>query len=258
MDSAAAPEPGSLTPIFVFYAVCVGLPLLIAAVVVAAVLSAGPLTVALLVAVAVVLAAYLTRRRYQRVDEVLLDELDVVDADEVEHARAYNLLEALSLRSGVAAPELYLSDDQTVNAAAIKQAGDAAAVITAGAASRLDRLQLEGLLAEVIVRIASGDARAATVATGMLLPFTDGPFSFLSNPATALIDRALHPDRELGGDMAAVKLTRYPPGLRDVLSMAGQDSGAVASSTGRLWVIPPSSHPARHDLDLRLAVLTEF
>lgn len=171
---------------------------------------------------------------------------------------AFNLLEALSLRSGVGAPELYLTDDDSVNALAIQQSGDAAAVITAGAAAKLDRLQLEGLLAEVIARIASGDARSATVAIGMLMPFTTGPLSFLSGVADSLIDRALNPERELRGDRAAVTLTRYPPGLQQALLLADDESEVGTAATARLWVVPPTAAAARYDLTVRLAILNEY
>ncbi|MFW2382415.1 MAG: hypothetical protein ACN4GZ_11710 [Acidimicrobiales bacterium] len=258
MESTQDSSPGSLTPIFVFYAAAVGIPLLLVAVLVAVVVPM-PLFLGLLIVVAVVgLTAYLTHRRYSKVDEILLDELDVVDADDREHARAYNLLEALSLRSGVDAPDLFLTDDESVNALAIQQSGDAAAVITAGAANKLDRLQLEGLLAEVIARIANGDARAATVAVGMLMPFSGGPLSFLAPAADSMIDRVLSPERELSGDLAAVNLTRYPPGLRDALELADEETGIGTEATTRLWVVPPSSSSSRYDLNVRLAILNEY
>jgi Zn-dependent protease with chaperone function len=258
VDSTQESGPGSLTPIFAFYAGVLGVPLVLLAVIVT-VLTPVPIFIGvLLVLAAVILAAFLTYRRYERVDEILLDDLDVVDADDRDHARAFNLLEALSLRSGVGAPELYLTDDESVNALAIQQSGDAAAVITAGAAAKLDRLQLEGLLAEVIARIAGGDARAATVAVGMLMPFTTGPLSFLSGFADSLTNRVLNPERELRGDQAAVTLTRYPPGLREALSLAEDESEVGTAATARLWVVPPATAAARYDLTVRLAILNEY
>ncbi len=258
VDSTQESRPGSLAPIFALYAGAVGIPLILLALLIAFAASLPVVVGLLLVVAALGSTAYLTYRRYNKVDEILLDELDVVDADENRHARAYNLLEALSLRSGVGAPELFLTDDESVNALAIQQSGDAAAVITAGAAEKLDRLQLEGLLAEVIARIASGDAKAATVAIGMAMPFSSGPLSVLSGVAESMIDRVLHPERELSGDLAAVGLTRYPPGLRDALSLADTNSGIGTATTARLWVVPPTPSVARYDLDVRLAILNEF
>ncbi len=240
---------------FAFHGVALGLPLLILAIVLGLI---TPVPMLALVLIAVLAAAYLTFRRYNSVDEVLLDELDVVDADETKHAGAYNLLESLSLSSGVPAPELYLTDEKSVNALAIQQSKDAAAVITAGAVEKLDRLQLEGLLAETIARIASDDARIATVATGMLMPFLQGPGSFLAPFATSILDRVLASDRELVGDIAAVGLTKYPPGLRDALSQADTTTAAGSAAMARLWVVPPAPHTPRYDLDVRLAALNEF
>ena len=261
MESTATQAP--LTHVFVFYGAAVAVPLIVLAVLVALVLGIAtsfPLALALilLILAALAAAAYLTQRRYSQVDEALLDELDVVDADEGEQAREYNLLESLSLRSGVNPPELFLTDDEAVNGLAIQQNGAAAAVITRGATDKLDRLQLEGLLAEIVARIANDDARRATVALGMMMPFIAGPVSFLAGPANKLIDRVLHADRELAGDVDAVGLTRYPPGLRDALIQASDLSVEGSASTDRLWVVPPASHSPRYDLSVRLAALNEF
>ncbi len=234
------------------------IPLALLAIVVTVLTPVTTMGGVLLVVLAGLLGSFLTYRRYKKVDEILLDDLDVVDADDHDHARAYNLLEALSLRSGVGAPELYLTDDDTVNALAIQQSGDAAAVITAGAASKLDRLQLEGLLAEVIARIASGDARAATVAVGMLMPFSASQLPILAGVADSLIDRALNPERELRGDRAALSLTRYPPGLREALSLADDECEVGTAATARLWVVPPATTVARYGLNIRLAILDEY
>lgn len=261
MDSTGTQAP--LSHVFLFYGAAVAVPLIILAVLVALVLGMATsfsLTaiVIILILAALAAAAYLTHRRYSQADEVLLDEFDVVDGDEHEHARAYNLLESLSLRSGINRPELYLTDDQAVNGLAIQQSGAAAAVITKGASERLDRLQLEGLLAEIVARIASGDARRSTVAIGMLMPLVAGPFSFLAGPARTLIDRVLHADRELAGDIDAVGLTRYPPGLRDVLQQASDQPVQASDATARMWVVPPDNHSPRYDLSVRLAALNEF
>ncbi len=252
-----------LTHVFVFYGAVKAVPLIVLAVVLAVLLGIATgfslvAALGLFILLALGIAAFLTHRRFSQVDEVLLDELDVVDADEDDQAREYNLLESLSLRSGVNAPELYLTDDEAVNGLAIQQSGDAAAVITRGAADKLDRLQLEGLLAEIIARIANDDARRATVAIGMLMPFTNGSLSFLAGPANKVIDRVLHADRELSGDIDAVGLTRYPPGLRDALSQADDQAVLGTPATARLWIVPPASQSPRYDLDVRLAALNEF
>ena len=261
MESTGTQAP--LTHVFVFYGAAAAVPLVVLAVLVALVLGIATsismaMALVILILAALVAAAFLTHRRFSQVDEVLLDELDVVDADEQEQAREYNLLESLSLRSGVSTPELFLTDDEAVNGLAIQQSGAAAAVITRGAADKLDRLQLEGLLAEIVARIANDDAHRATVAIGMLMPFTVGPASFLAGFANKIIDRVLHDDRELAGDMDAVGLTRYPPGLRDALIQASDLSVQESELTDRLWVVPPASYSPRYDLSVRLAALNEF
>jgi hypothetical protein len=253
------PSSRSLTPAIGLYGAVVAVPVLVVAIVVA-VVSPAPLW--LMLVLAVVLTAGLTLYRYRRVDAILLDHLDVVDADEVEHLRAFNLLESLSLRSGVAVPALYLTDDRSVNASAIQLGGDAAAIVTAGALERLDRLELEALLAEIIIRIADGDAHAATVAAGMAgLPFTQGPLSFLAPLADRAIRHALTEDREIIGDFAAVGLTRYPPALRNTLEYAADDATGAAGvqpATAYLWIVPRPPYEPHFDLAIRVDALNEF
>ncbi len=258
----APPDPESrqtLVPVVALYGVVVAVPTLVVAIFVA-VISPAPLW--LMVILAIVVAALLTAHRYRRVDAVLLDQLDVVDADEVEHLRVFNLLESLSLRSGVAVPALYLTDDRSVNGSAVQLGSDSAAVLTAGALDRLDRLELEALLAEIIIRIADGDAHAATVAAGMAgLPFTQGMFSFLSPVAHRAIRRALAEDREIAGDFAAVGLTRYPPALRNTLASAADDVTGVGSgqpATAYLWIVPRAPYEPEFDLAVRVDALNEF
>lgn len=205
---------------------------------------------------AVVVAVAVTAYRLGKVDEIVLDALDVTDADESAHARVFNLLESLSLSSGVPVPALYLTDDTVVNAAAVQGTGDSAAVLTTGAVDQLDRLQLEGLLAEVIVRIHSGDAQRATVAAGMLsLPF--GRASLLEPVTSTLLGRLIRGDREFVGDMAAIALTRYPPGLRQALALAGS-TNEQSPGTAHLWIVPSPPYVPEFDLDVRLAALNEF
>lgn len=237
------------------YALAVGLPLVVLGLLVGLF---TPVPIWLAVPAGLLVAAVLTIRRVRSVDEIVLDALDVTDADETEHARIFNLLESLSLTSGVPVPALYLTDDEGVNAAAVRGTGDSAAVITAGAVNGLDRLQLEGLLAEVIVRIQNGDAQQATLAAGMIsLPFLEGPVSALAPLGVAALSRLIPPDRELAGDMAAIALTRYPPGLREALSQAASPS-EDRPGTAHLWIVPSPPYIPEFDLEVRLAALNEF
>lgn len=256
-DSSPAP---SILPLLLFYGGVVGLAAVAVAILVG-IFTPIPLWVVLIVGI-LGTAGY-TIVRFNNVDQIVLDHLDVVDADEMVHARIFNLLESLSLSSGVPSPDLYLTDDPSVNAAGIQRGNDAAAVVTAGAVAHLDRLELEGLLAEVIIRIANGDARVSTVAAAMVgLPFSSGPLAFLAPIANRVMGSVLIPDRELIGDVASVKLTRYPQALANVLkrSTGLVDTPATASDNGsaHLWVVPPAPYDGRYDAAVRIAALNEF
>ncbi|NNF54715.1 MAG: hypothetical protein HKN03_09775 [Acidimicrobiales bacterium] len=255
----SSPSP-SILPLLLFYGGVLGL----AAVAVAVLLSLfTPIPLWVVLILGILGAVGYTVVRFNNVDQIVLDHLDVVDADEKIHARIFNLLESLSLSSGVPSPDLYLTDDPSVNAAAVQRGTDAAAVVTAGAVTHLDRLELEGLLAEVIIRIANGDARASTVSAAMIgLPFSTGPLSFLSPLAHKVMTAVLVPDRELIGDVASVRLTRYPQALANVLERSTGliDTPPTQSDAGsaHLWVVPPSPYHGRYDAAVRIAALNEF
>ncbi len=260
MSPADSNSPPSILPLLLLYGGILGIAAVAVAILIG-IFTPVPLWAVLLVGV--LSATGLTIVRFNKVDQIVLDHLDVVDADVTEHARIFNLLESLSLSSGVPSPDLYLTDDPSVNAAAVQRAGDAAAVITAGAVEHLDRLELEGLLAEVITRIANGDARASTVAAGMVtLPFSSGLLSFLSPLAERVMNSALVPERELIGDIAAVQLTRYPQAISTVLELSTglREAPSTVSHRGaaHLWVVPPSPYKGPYDAATRIAALNEF
>ena len=73
--------------------------------------------------------------------------------------RLYELVEDMALATGIAVPDVYLLPrDDSINAmVAGRGPADAALVVTRGAAERLDRRQLQALVAHEIDHIQSGD-----------------------------------------------------------------------------------------------------
>lgn len=197
----------------------------------------------------------------------LLDALGCEPADQADHARLLNLVQGLSLAGGSGEPEVYVVDSPARNAAAVAQGATNAIVATQGLLDSVDRVGLEGVVAEALVRIGSGDAEAATVGAALFGSMLSGPGGALLSPiAGAGLSRLLGPDRELMADQGAVALTRYPPGLLTALDAVRSGSAVVedvSSSLDHVWIVPPRSvtkaaGPGDTSLDLRIDVLGEL
>lgn len=199
----------------------------------------------------------------------LLKALGAVPADPADHARFFNLAQGLSLAGGISDPELYLVIDEARNAAAVAQGDRSAIVVTTGLHDAIDRMALEGIVAEALVRIENGDAEASTIGAALFGPLLVGPWSAVVRPLAGFgLNRLLGSDRDLAADRAAVALTRYPPGLLAGLDLIRGGTPAVSRSsraTDHVWLVPPSAVDRQAgvvlpsaSLDLRIDVLAEL
>lgn len=154
-----------------------------------------------------------------------------------------NLVDGLSLAIGVTDPDLQVIDDPAMNAISLAQGTNESIIVTSGLLDQLDRMQLEGVVAEMLVRVKSGDAERATTATGLLRPLLSGPLSGpLGGVGNNLLARLMPEDREMTADLAAVSVTRFPPGLGAALRTIAQGSFTPAGATvgnDHLWLAPP-------------------
>jgi heat shock protein HtpX len=182
--------------------------------------------------------------------------------DPVRHARLVNQVEGLSAGAGVRMPTLRVLDQPGLNAMAAGLRRDKALVaVTQGLLDELTRIELEGVLAEVVVQIRRGDTAPLTV-----MAATWGWGARFAVPA----------DRDATSDQLAVSLTRYPPGLEGALAKMAAH-GTVVTGLGRglaqLWLADPApsptgrgpeprgtaaSHAGRLPLDERVEALREL
>ncbi|HKY17095.1 MAG TPA: M48 family metalloprotease [Microthrixaceae bacterium] len=196
----------------------------------------------------------------------LLRFLQVQTADPLEHARYRNLVEGLCITSGIDEPELFVVDEERPNVMVLGQPGEAAIVVTTGLLSTLNRVELEGVIAEALARIRSFEAhlgsQAAAFVCGSLLrngPVIAGRPMWMVAPLSGWRSRRLRhvldADRHLLADFAAVALTRYPPGLRDAL-VKMQDVGTVVTDcpwgAAHLWMCDPLADVAEGTTEARL------
>lgn len=171
--------------------------------------------------------------------------------------RLENLLEGLCVTSGVATPTVELVESPAVNALVTAGREHTRLVLTTGLVEHLGRLELEGVLANLLARAKDGSARYSTTVLALMGP---------SDRGVRLLERELGDQRGVRSDLAAVDLTRYPPGLIAALSNMQEHGTRVEAAPERswpLWIAPVRTGDddvlgALQPLSLRIAVLAEL
>ena len=169
---------------------------------------------------------------------------------ELGPARLANLVESVALAVGIPEPALRVLDDPAPNALVTgPDPRRATLVVTSGLLDRLDRLALEAVVAQQLSLIREGSTRRRDVAVAVL-----GTSGQLVPPLAGLAARAAAVER--GADVAAVMVTRYPPGLLGALEAVTAGPEVQASpAVAPLWFVPPGS---ADDLALRVETMREL
>ena len=184
----------------------------------------------------------------------LLQVVGTRPASPQDYPRLHNAIDGLCLVQGIDPPPLHVVDVPTGNAAVLGSP-DPVLVFTAGALDALEVVELEGLVADLLVRATDGDLAAQT-----------GVAAFGGLPGSGRLRRRwVRPDRQVRFDLEAASVTRYPPGLQRALrSLAGLGSAVPSApvASAHLWVLQPGGSPetataAHPPVDLRLAALGE-
>ena len=184
----------------------------------------------------------------------LLQVVGTRPASPQDHPRLHNAIDGLCLVQGIDPPALHIVDVPTGNAAVLGSP-DPVLVFTAGALDVLEVVELEGLVADLLVRATDGDLAAQT-----------GAVAFGGLPGSGRMRRRwVRPDRQVRFDLEAASVTRYPPGLQRALrTLAGLGSAVPSApvASAHLWVLQPGGSPetataAHPPVDLRLAALGE-
>lgn len=174
----------------------------------------------------------------------------------------YRILENLTITAGLPMPKFYIIEDPALNAFATgRNANHSAVVVTRGLLQRMDRSELEGVLAHELSHIGNRDMLISTVAVvlvGIVSIFSDmfmrslwfgrrgndrengssaiffiiGIILAVLSPLIAsLIHLAVSRRREFLADTSGVLLTRYPEGLISALKKLAQDDRPLRSAT---------------------------
>ncbi len=183
---------------------------------------------------------------YYKSDSIALASVRARRASRSEDKMFYDLVEGLSLASGIVMPKLYVMPSEQINAfASGRDPQHAVICVTEGALKKLEKRELEGVLAHEMGHIANYDVRYMTlvaVMVGMVaiisqiflrsLWFRGGGrndkgnaifmvigivLAILAPIAVSLVQLSISRKREFASDASAVKFTRYPSGLINAL-----------------------------------------
>ncbi len=220
---------------------------------------------------------------YWNSDKVALAMTHAVPADPQTYARLYNLVEGLCIASGLPQPKLYVVDDPAPNAFATgRDPKHASLAVTSGLLGKMNRVELEGVLAHELSHVKNYDILVSSIAVclvGVIAALSDFGLRWfvfggmmggrrnnnnqggndgnaivmilalvvilLAPLMATLMQFAVSRKREALADVSAVEMTRYPPGLISALEKLRDDQTVVRENgraTAHLWIEEPMDH----------------
>jgi len=226
--------------------------------------------------IALVVAAGVALVSYWKADAIALAVSRAQPADPEQYRRLHNLVEGLCIASGLPKPGVYIVDDPAPNAFATgRDPKHAAIAVTTGLLEKLNRVELEGVIAHELAHIRNYDILVSTLAVtlvGFVALLTDVAIRMMwwnggrvrregdhgdgANPLAfvgfallifaPIIAKAMQATisrrRETLADVSAVQLTRYPPGLISALEKLRDDTTvthSASTATAHLWIEQP-------------------
>ncbi|OGG09592.1 zinc metalloprotease HtpX [Candidatus Gottesmanbacteria bacterium RIFCSPHIGHO2_01_FULL_43_15] len=225
------------------------------------------------VGVAVVLSLLTSVGSYFWGDQLILAMSGAREADRKRDFDLFTVTENLALAAGLPKPKLYVIDDTAMNAFATGRDPEHAIVVaTTGILQRLDRRELEGVIAHELSHVKNYDIRLLLVVgvlVGTIAFVTDwflrslwwggrrnreersggGAFMLIGIVLTILapilatiIKLAISRQREYLADASGALITRYPEGLARALEKLAGDREvleAATNATAHLYITNP-------------------
>src|SRR5947209_9290054 len=154
--------------------------------------------------IALVVVGTMSVVAYWKSDAVALAMSHARPADPVEYARLHNIVEGLCIAAGLPKPRLYIVDDVAPNAFATgRDPKHAAVAVTTGLLEKMNRVELEGVLAHELSHIKNYDILVSTLAVTMV-----GIVALIADLAIRFLwwggGRAFGDDRDNGGGPQAI------------------------------------------------------
>ena len=235
--------------------------------------NAGPIAAI----IALVFSGAMAFFSYWKADAIALAVSRAKPADPQQYQRLHNLVEGLCVAGGIPKPRVYIVEDPAPNAFATGRSPKHAAIaVTTGLLEKMNRVELEGVIAHELSHIRNYDILVSTLAVtlvgsialltniGMRMMWWNGgrvrregdrnggnPLAILGlvllifAPIIGkLMQAAVSRRRETLADVSACQMTRYPPGLISALEKLRDDvtvTHAATTATAHLWIEQPMS-----------------
>lgn len=225
------------------------------------------------VAIAFVFSLIMCLTSYYGGKKVVLAASHARRVDKRYNRQLYNVLEEMSIASGLPPPELYIINDSAPNAFATgRDPQHAAIAVTTGLLDKLNRDELTGVIAHEMSHVRNFDIRymmlmgvlVGLVALlsdfvirsffwgsgrrrsrgggGVILVLLALVLAILAPLVSKLIQLAVSRRREFLADASAAQLTRYPEGLASALIKISNDQEVLEvanRATQHLYIINP-------------------
>ncbi len=224
---------------------------------------------------ALILSGIMSFASYYYSDKIILSLSGARPADREKDFDFYTVAENLAMAAQIPVPKLYVIDDTALNAFATGRDPEHAVVVaTSGILQKLDRTELEGVVAHELSHVRNYDIRLMSLVTILVgvvtlladwflrISFWGGGkkrergggqlqaiiavvaivLALLSPLFANLIKLAISRRREFLADAAGVQLTKFPDGLARALEKIAADTEpleAANKATAHLYISNP-------------------
>ncbi len=206
-------------------------------------------------------------------DKIVLGMSHAKLVDHDNGREIYHLVENLCITAGLPLPKIYIIEDSAPNAFATgRDPKHAVIALTTGILAKLDKAELEGVIAHELSHIGNRDILISTVATvlvGTVILITDWAtrsamfnsrdsddnnssgaigfviiilLSILAPLSAQLLQLAVSRKREFLADASGALLTRYPEGLARALEKISSDQEELEvanRATAHMYIVSP-------------------
>lgn len=224
--------------------------------------------------IAVIFALFMNVLSFWFSDKIVLAMHKAKPVTRENGRELYNIVENLAITAGLPTPKIYIVEERQLNAFATgRDPKHAVVAVTTGLLEKLDRTELEGVIAHELSHIGNRDMLVGTVAVvlvgfiailsdiflrslwygggkrdndrnggGGIIILIGIAFAILAPIFLRLMRLAISRKRESLADISGVLLTRYPEGLASALEKIATDTTPMKianNTTAHLWIDDP-------------------